>query len=169
MLIDTLVGVHIVDIYVASWEWETFNNADFIYELSDGRYIRIPDFYVSVTDIETCTLEARHQPVSNEWKRQYYPNLFGCSIVDVLIQRDPEIRAADTSAIKLDSGYYLMQESGAPQGILPDVFLVEAVDPLEMQSVFETAEWLATKASRALNATEQSGEPEPPITRDFKP
>ena len=167
MLIDTLIGVHIVDIYVAAWERDTFNNADFIYELSDGRYVRIPDFYVSVTDIETCTLEARHQPVSNEWKRQYHPNLFGRSIVDVLIPRDPEIRTADSAAIKLDSGYYVMQESGAPQGILPDVFLVEAVDPLEMQSVFETAEWIATKASRARKATEQSGEPEPPMTRDF--
>jgi len=169
MLIDTLIGVHIVNIYVATWERETFNNADFVYELSDGRHVRIPDFYLSVTHIETCTLEARHHPVSNEWRRQYHPNLFGHSIVDVLIQRDPEIRAADSSAIKLDSGYYLMQESGAAQGILPDVFLVEAVDPLEMQSVFETAEWLATKASRARKATEQSGEPEPPITRDFKP
>lgn len=154
MLIDTLIGVRIVNIYVAAWERETFNNADFVYELSDGRHVRIPDFYLSVTHIETCTLEARHHPVSNEWRRQYDPNLFGHSIVDVLIQRDPERRAADNAAIKLDSGYYLMQESGAPQGILPDVFLVEAVDPLEMQSVFETAEWLATKASRALKVTE---------------
>jgi hypothetical protein len=87
----------------------------------------------------------------------------------VLIQRDPEIRAADNSAIKLDSGYYLMQESGAPQGILPDIFLVETVDPLEMQSVFETAEWLAIKASRELRATEPSGQLEPPSTRSFKP
>ena len=168
MLIDSLVGLHIVDIYVAAWERDTFNNADFIYELSDGRFVRIPDFYVSVTHIESCVLEARHQPVSHEWKRQFHQNLFGRAIVDVLIPRDPEIRAADSAAIKLDSGYYLMQESGAPRGILPDVFLVDAVDQREMQSVFETVEWIATKASRARKATEPLGEPEPPMTPDFK-
>ena len=90
MLIDSLVGMHIVDIYVDAWERDTFNKADFIYELSDGRYVRMSDFYVSVTHIETCTLEARYWPVSNEWKRQYSPNLFGRQIVDVLIPRDPQ-------------------------------------------------------------------------------
>ena len=154
-MIDTLIGVHIVDIHVAEWERETFNNADFIFELSDGRYVRIPDFYVTVTvtQIETCALESRHRPVNDEWKRQYSANIFGRSIVDVLIPRDPEIRMADNAAIKLDSGSYLMQESGAPQGILPDVFLVEAVDSLEMQSVFETEEWIAAKTSAAREAT----------------
>ena len=49
MLIDSLVGAKIVNIYVAEWERGTFNNADFIYELSDDRYVRIPDFYLSVT------------------------------------------------------------------------------------------------------------------------
>ncbi len=168
MLIDSLIGVHIVDIFVAAWERETFNNADFIYELSDGRYVRIPDFFLSVTQIETCTLEGRHQPVSDEWRRQYHPNLFGRSIVDVLIPRDPEIRMADNAAIKLDSGYYLTQESGAPQGLLPDIYLVEAIDSREMQSVFETAEWRAIKASQAPKAPAQSGEPEPPNTRDLR-
>lgn len=164
MLIDSLIGVKIVGLYVAAWETGTVNNADFVFELSDGRYIRIPDFYLSVTTIETCTLESRHLPVNEEWKRQYDPNLFGHAIVDILIRRDPEPRTADSAAIKLDSGYYLMQESGAPQGILPDVFLVEAVDPLEMQSVFETEEWIASKALEARESDEHSGEPEPPIT-----
>lgn len=145
MLIDSLIGVQIVEIHVATWELESFNNADFVYELSDGRFVRIPDFHVSVTDIETCTLEPRHRPVGDEWKSPHHPNLFRRSIVDVLIPRDPEIRTADSAALKLDSGYYLMQESGAPQGILPDVFLVEAVDLQEMLSVFETEEWIAAK------------------------
>jgi hypothetical protein len=145
MLIDSLLGIHIVNTYVASWETGTFNNADFIYELSDGRYVRIPDFYVSVTEIESCKLESRHRPVKDEWKNQYHANLFGRPIVDFLIPRDPEIRTADHAALKLDSGYYLMQESGAPQGILPDIFLVDAIDSSEMQSVFETEEWIALK------------------------
>ena len=38
-----------------------------------------------------------------------------------------------------------MQESGAPQGILPETYLVDEIDLLEMQSVFTTEEWIATK------------------------
>lgn len=153
MLIDSLVGVHIVNIYVASWARETFNNADFIYELSDGRYVRIPDFYACVTEIETCKLDSRHRPVHDDWRKQYHPHLFGRAIVDILIPRDPGTRTADNAALKLESGYYLMQESGAVQGILPDIFLVETIDTAEMQSVFETEEWIAVKGFKGHTST----------------
>jgi hypothetical protein len=165
MLIDSLIGTHIVNIYVATWERGTFNNADFIYELSDGRYVRLPDFYVSVTEIETCELDARYRPVNADWNNQYHPNIFGRPIIDILIPRDPGIRTSDNAALKLDSGFYLMQESGAPQGILPDILLVEAIDSLQMQSVFETEEWIAIKSIDAGTSTERSGDPETPNAR----
>lgn len=130
-MIDSLIGVHIVDVFVATWETGIFNAADFIYKLSDERYVRIPDFYVSVTHVESCTLECGYQPVSHTWKKQHASKLIGRSIVDIFVPRDPECRAADTAAIQLDSGCYLMQESGAPQGILPETYLVDVIDLLQ--------------------------------------
>ncbi len=50
-----------------------------------------------------------------------------------------------TLALKLDSGYYVMQMSGGPQGIVPSVMLFESVDLSELQSVIETKEWRSTK------------------------
>jgi hypothetical protein len=166
MLINSLIGAQIVGLYVASWETGTFNNADFVFELSDGRYIRIPDFYVSVTTVETCRLDSLHRPaqIVDELRDHYGKYLFGRSIVDILIPRDPDLRTADSAAIKLDSGYYVLQESGAPQGILPGVYLVDAVDLTELQSVFESNEWRAAVAAESRTATEPGGQPDPPKT-----
>ncbi len=155
MLIDSLVGIQIVGLHVAEWETNTFNNADFIFELSDGRFFRIPDFYLSVTTIETCLPDSRHRRarVTEDEGDHYRNNLFGRTILDILIPRDPKIRHADAVAIKLDSGYFVMQESGAPQGIVPSVFLVDSVDMSELQSVFETKEWNALQTKQKGNAT----------------
>lgn len=143
MLIDSLLGARITGIFVATWETGSFNNADFIYELGDGRNIRMPDFYLKVTEIETCVPESHHRRATcfEDEQEHYRANLFGRAIVDILIPRDPEIRNADATAIKLDSGYYVMQESGAPQGIIPSVFIVETIDMSELLSVFNTDEW----------------------------
>lgn len=143
MLIDTLLGARITGVYVKAWETGGFNNADFIYELGDGRYIRMPDLYLKVTEIETCVPGSGHRRARTFEDEQdhYRVNLFGRAIVDIVIPRDPEVRNADATAIKLDSGYYLMQESGAPQGIIPSVFLVGSIDRSAVQSVFETDEW----------------------------
>lgn len=143
MLIDSLLGARISGIFVATWETGSFNNADFIYELDDGRHIRMPDFYLKVTEIETCVPGSGHRRTRTFEDEQdhYRVNLFGRAIVDIMIPRDPEVRNADATAIKLDSGYYLMQESGAPQGIIPPVFLVDSIDMSALQSVFETEEW----------------------------
>jgi hypothetical protein len=164
MLIDSLIGAQIIGLYVAEWETNTFNNADFIYELADGRYIRMPDFYLTVTHIETTAPDSRHRRArcSDDEQDHYRRNLFGRTIVDIVIPRDHEIRHADGAAIKLDSGYYLMQESGAPQGIIPSVFLVESVDMSEMQSVFETDEWLGLTSTDRAKATEPRDAPKPP-------
>ena len=152
MLIDLLIGSQIVGLYVAEWESNTLNNADFIYELADGRYFRMPDFYLSVTNIEFCQPDSRHSraSVSEDVRDHYQQNLFGRTIVDILVPRDPEIRHADAAAVELDSGYYIMQESGTPQGILPSVFLFEAVDMSELQSVFSTTEW--SRLKRPVNS-----------------
>lgn len=161
MLIDSLIGARITGLFVAEWETGTFNSADFIYELSDGRNIRLPDFYLTVTTIETCIPDSRHRRarISHDERNHYQKNLFGRMIVDILVPRDPELRCADSAAIKLDSGYYIMQESGAPQGIIPSVFLVDAVDLSELKSVFATREWLELNTHSEPTATEPSDAP----------
>lgn len=114
---------------------DSLNFADFICELDNGAAFRFPyddesaDWFVAVdpsTNHKAITLPIR------QWLH-YSRNLWRAMITDVLVPADPELRFPDFARVALSSGWFLVQMSGAPTGILPSIDIMpdlQSDDPM---------------------------------------
>jgi hypothetical protein len=117
-----------------------FNFIDFVYVLDNDIAIRIPYDDESGDLLPQATVTPKHTrlvwPKDNP--EHFKKNLWNATITDILLPHDPEERYPDRGIIKLSSGWYLTQLSGAPAGIAAAVYLQEEISPDPLISVWET-------------------------------
>jgi hypothetical protein len=114
---------------------DSLNFADFICELDNGVAFRLPYDDESEHWFVDVVPNANHKPLTfpkRHWWH-YSRKLWRARISDVLVPADPELRFPDSARVALSSGWFLMQMSGAPIGILPCIDIMpelHADDPM---------------------------------------
>jgi hypothetical protein len=136
-----IVGHRIAEVLAdSSLSDESYQYCDFLYVTDHGRCFRMPDGNPDYDMLSAATPPATCGPV--HWpaaqQRHFQKRLWSAEITDILVVADPELRFPDTGAIRLSSGWYLVQSSGGPIGIGSAVFLVENLAGAEpMISIWE--------------------------------
>lgn len=125
---DVLIGRTLVGLHAALWSSPQCNLAMFIYELDGDDYMMFPDC-VRNGQFECWCVELnesfrRMTQIGNSENADI--RLFGNQVVDVLVPSQPEDRVPDSQFVLLSSGYGVSQESGAPIGILPGLYLSQS-------------------------------------------
>ena len=137
-----IVGRRLVEILGDSSQAdESRSHCDFLYGVEHGLYFRLPWEVGSddwITDVRPAS---GHGPV--DWPRRkwwhYRTKLWAASIVDILVPLEPEYRSPDSGVIALSSGWYVVQCSGGPTGIMPYVDIVSKVRDVDsMVPVWDT-------------------------------
>lgn len=104
---------------------DSINFCDFIYQTDRGHCFRMP-YNDETGDLLPAVTPGLHLPVS--WPRgklwHYRWRLWTARIADVLVPANADERFLDTGVIALTSGWYIVQFSGAPIGIMPCVDIV---------------------------------------------
>ena len=143
--LSEVLNQEITAVHIRWWD-STWCNAEFAYELTDGRTFMMPDFY---TNPLQC------QPFDNDVQFQRFTptncnddanilRLIGVRIVDILVPLDRELRNPESFCAALSSGDYLFEETSQPHGTPPPMLFVTDAIPAqdeasELISVFELA------------------------------
>ncbi|MCA9038207.1 MAG: hypothetical protein KDA91_23945 [Planctomycetaceae bacterium] len=138
-----LLGRILVSLWGSHWSSVTCNQARFAYGLDDGAFVIFPVVPTESAFLECCLidLDESFAPIS----QVIYGNLndtrlIGCEITDLLVPRDPTARFPDSQIVQMASGFGIVQESDAPIGILPSLYLTHG-SVEGMISLFATTEW----------------------------
>lgn len=138
-----LQGRTLVSLWGAHWSSDACNLALFAYELDDGSYAVFPEETTHRAFLECylIDLDQSFTPISQvTYGEVNDARLIGCAISDLLVPRDSASRYPDTQVLQMASGFGIAQESGAPVGSLPSLYLTDGINK-EMISIFATTEW----------------------------
>jgi hypothetical protein len=130
-------------LWATHWSSDTCNLALFAYGLDDGSFAVFPEWPTDKAYLECYLIDLDESFVP--FSRVTYgevndPRVIGCVILDLLVPCDPATRFPDSQVLQLASGFGIAQESGAPVGILPSLYLTEGIED-DMISMFATPEW----------------------------
>ncbi len=138
-----LRGRTLVSLWGAHWSSDTCNLALFAYGLDDGSFAVFPEGPTDGAFLE-CYLIDLDQSFNLIPQVTYGDvndtRLIGCAISDLFVPCDPASRHPDSQVLQMASGFGIVQESGAPVGILPSLYLTEGIKE-DMISIFATNEW----------------------------
>jgi len=102
---------------------DALNFADFICELDNGVAFRLPYDDESDNWFGVAVKNANHRTVTFPKRKwwHYRQRLWRAWITDILVPADPELRYPDSARVALSSGWFLIQVSSAPIGIVPSI------------------------------------------------
>lgn len=133
----------LVSLWAAHWSSDTGNSALFSYGLDDGSFAVFSEEPTERAFLECHLINLDHAftPLPQVmYGRVNDPRLIGCAISDLFVPSDPASRYPDSQILQMASGFGIVQESGAPVGILPSLYLTEGIEE-DMISMFATTEW----------------------------
>jgi hypothetical protein len=115
----------------------------FAYELDDRSFAVFPEVPTHIAFLECLLIDLDQSfvPVSQVmYGAVNDTRVIGCPISDLFVPCDPASRFPDSQVLQMASGFGIAQESGAPVGILPSLYLTEGIED-DMVSLFATTEW----------------------------
>ena len=103
------------------------NHCDFVYVLDGLNCFRMPFDQSPEPLFRLIDMKFNHGHLywPPEKADHYQRVLWSATIVDLLMVADPEERYPDTGASELSSGWYVVQVSGLPEGLMPSVQVVD--------------------------------------------
>ena len=125
---DNIIGHRITAVLGdSSLSDKSINFCDFLYRTDNGQCFRMPGDDNSGELLASVEVTNSYERLN--WPREseahYKRNLWNAAIVDILVPADPEKRYPDSGLIALSSGWYIMQYSCAPIGVLPFVSITQ--------------------------------------------
>lgn len=148
-----LLGKKITGLWGAFWSSPSCDAALFAYEL-DHQFVVV----FSENPPESAFLECHRIDLDSSFNRLSQvkygevddPRIFGCTIAELLVPADPEIRFPDTQLLWLSSGFGIASESSAPCGTGVSLCLAHSVEK-DLVSMFSTSEWKQYQQCAGMN------------------
>lgn len=141
---NEIVGHRIKTILAdGSYSDDAINFVDFIMISASGNAFRLPCEDESDDWLPLATPTSEHRtvrfPISSYF--HYRKRLWGATVEDILIPKDPDLRFPDSARVQLSSGWYIIACSGAPLGIVPGIDIFDDISTdEEMVSVWSIEE-----------------------------
>jgi hypothetical protein len=149
---STLLGRTLISLWAMRWSSNICDLALFAYGLDDNSFVVFPERFTHDAFLECHLVELgpSFSPVSAVTYGQINDSrLIGCAISDLLVPCDPSDRFPDSQVLQMSSGFGIAQESGAPIGILPSLYLTQGIET-GLISMFATTEWDEYRKSREM-------------------
>lgn len=138
LLGQTLAGIH-----AYRWQSEWCDNALFAFQLQDHKSYILQYSPTRLFECVCIELNQHFQPTTQiHYDDPNESKILGQKIVDFLAPPDRELWSIDSLILQFSSGFGLSQETGAPIGTLPSLYLHDRGSDSELISLQDTSPWV---------------------------